>query len=260
MNIAISILRIILMAVSIIFFGFFILPMMINIINIGNIAGALLCIWVFCVSCKPLHAIIKNACQASRFTVFMYRFVNVCFIAFAVYGLIITCAMTVAANIKPVDNSTVIVLGAQVRPTGEPSVILRGRLNVAREYLEANPQAGAVLSGGQGYDEPTTEAECMYKAMTEYGISAERLFTEDKSTTTEENLRFSYEIIEKNKDLSSDIVIATDGFHQLRARIIAWKQVIKGNVGAISSDTRLDLLPTYVVREWFGIPYQILLK
>lgn len=260
MNIVFNILRVALMTASLVFLFFFIAPMFVRVINIGNIAGTLLCVWAFCVSCEPLHNFIKNIFYANGFTVFIYRFVNICFIAFAVYGLIITCAITVAANIKPADNSTVVVLGAQVRPTGKPSAILRGRINAAEQYLNTHPQSKAVLSGGQGTDEVTSEAECMYRTLTEGGISAERLIMEEKSKTTEENLRFSYDIIKNNGELSPDIAITTDGFHQLRAKIIAWKLGIKANVGAVSSDTRIDLLPTYTVREWFAIPYQILLK
>ena len=52
----------------------------------------------------------------------------------------------------PPENSTAIVLGAQVKPWG-PSVILRGRIDAAKSYLDDSPNANAVLSGGQGSDE-----------------------------------------------------------------------------------------------------------
>ena len=113
-----------------------------------------------------------------------------------------------------------------------------------------------MLSGGKGSDEVKSEAGCMYENMTAEGISPDRLFVEDKSTTTRENFEFSEKIIAENK-LNSDIAIATDRFHQLRARIITMQLGIKGNVGAVNSDAPFKYVPTYVVREWFALPYEI---
>ena len=51
----------------------------------------------------------------------------------------------------------IIVLGAQVRADG-PSKVLKHRLNTAIDYLEKNPETICIVSGGQGYNEPCTEA------------------------------------------------------------------------------------------------------
>ncbi len=61
----------------------------------------------------------------------------------------------------PANLDAIIVLGAQVKADGSPSNVLRYRLETASDYLEANPQTVVVVSGGQGPNEPTTEAECM---------------------------------------------------------------------------------------------------
>ena len=99
----------------------------------------------------------------------------------------------------------------------------------------------------------------MYNVLTESKIDSSRLYMEDKSTNTTENIRNSMKIIEGN-NLNTDITIVTDGFHQLRARIICSQLGIKGNVGAVSSDTRLLYVPTYAVREWFALPFQLLFR
>ena len=99
----------------------------------------------------------------------------------------------------------------------------------------------------------------MYDNLIKRGISADRLFIEDRSTDTKENLQFSSEIIKKN-NLGSNIAIITDGFHQERAKIIADQIGLKGEIGAYNADTALRYAPTYFVREWFGIPYQLLIK
>ena len=60
------------------------------------------------------------------------------------------------------DYDSIIVLGAQVLPSGEPSVQLRWRLDKAKEYYELNP-CYMVVTGGQGGKEPgerTADADC----------------------------------------------------------------------------------------------------
>lgn len=243
---------------SVICFGFFVAPMFGGMINIGNLTGAVLSVWLFCVGFKPLHRAVKNKMKKHKFSKFLYRFVNLCFVLFTVYGAIATSAIAYCSLQTPAENSTAIVLGAQVKPWG-PSIILQGRIDAAERYLSDNPDAKAVLTGGKGDDEPISEAQSMFDTMTAYGIETNRLFMENKATNTEENLKYSMEIVKEN-NLSGNIAIVTDGFHQLRARIIAYKLGIKENVGAVNADTSVLYIPTYVVREWFAIPNEILLR
>ena len=94
-----------------------------------------------------------------------------------------------------------------------------------------------------------SEAKCMYDTMVEDGISPDRLIMEDKSKNTMENFRYSREVLADN-DLGEDITVTTDSFHMLRAMLIVRQQGFKGRVGAVCAETRLEFLPTYVVREW----------
>ncbi|MBQ3915749.1 MAG: YdcF family protein, partial [Ruminococcus sp.] len=81
-----------------------------------------------------------------------------------------------------------------------------------------------------------------------------RIYREDKSVSTEENLSFSSKIIKENS-LPEDITIITDGYHQLRADMLAERLGIKAY--NISAHTSRWLVPTYWVREWFGVAYYI---
>lgn len=251
--------RVIICIAALVGLGFFVFPMTVNVINIGNIAGVALCIWVFTVSCKPLHHVIKTALCHFAFTKFIYYAVNACFIALAVLGVAMSALMVYGMNQKPNLNTTAVVLGAQVLPSGNPSTILRGRIDAAERYLKENPKSKAILSGGQGGNEPVSEAQCMYNNLVEKGIDPSRLYLEDKSTDTTENLKFSRAILER-ESLGNNITIITDGFHQERARIITKQLDFKGDVGAYNAATSMKYAPTYFVREWFGIPYQVLLK
>ena len=79
------------------------------------------------------------------------------------------------------------------------------------------------------------------------GIEDERIFTEDKSTSTEENLAFSREIL-GNLGISDNIMIVTSEFHQYRAAIYAKKNGLQ--TGAHSAKTPVLNLLNYWVREW----------
>lgn len=139
----------------------------------------------------------------------------------------------------------IIVLGCSVKGS-RPSLSLIHRVDAAYNFLVKNPKAFAILSGGQGPDEDLSEAQCMYNMLTEKGISPSRLFKEDKSTNTDENIKFSLEII-KSLGLGSEIAVATSEYHQLRAKMICKRYGLTAY--AQSSKTKLIILPTFLLRE-----------
>lgn len=171
------------------------------------------------------------------------------------YMAVIFGVMIGAAMIEPAEDATVVVLGCKVNGE-QPSLMLSCRLQAAYDYLTAHPNAKCIVSGGQGYNEGISEAECMYRWLVDKGIDSGRLYKEDRSATTEENIRYSGEIIAQ-KELSTDLALVTDGFHEFRASIITKKQGY--SCGAVSADTPFYLLPTYVLREMFGIAKEFLL-
>ena len=93
----------------------------------------------------------------------------------------------------------------------------------------------------------------MYDYLVNKGISGDRIYQEDRSTTTAENLTFSKEILEK-ENLGNSIAIVTNEFHEYRAFLIAKKLGL--NPYAIPARTSWWLFPTFTVREWFGILYE----
>ena len=92
------------------------------------------------------------------------------------------------------DLDYIIVLGAHVNGT-KLTLALLERVRRALLYLEENPGTKAVLSGGRGDGEQISEAEAMYRYLTEHGIAPERLIKEERSTNTKENLDFSLRLI-----------------------------------------------------------------
>lgn len=139
-------------------------------------------------------------------------------------SLVVIYSVTIALVIKSskitaTNESIVIVLGCRVK-WDRPSLALIERCNAAYRHLAKNPTAVAILSGGQGKDESMTEARCMFNLLCGKGIDPKRLYLEEKSTSTVENILLSKKIIEENK-LSGKIALATSEYHLFRARLIA---------------------------------------
>ena len=146
-----------------------------------------------------------------------------CVIAVCVTVILVTLGkMASAALHRPADGQecTVVVLGCQVFPDGHPSLMLRGRIDAAYDYLTGHPEAVCIASGGQNGSEPVSEAQCIRDTLVSMGIAPERILLEDRSRSTEENLAFSAALI-REKGLPTDVAIASDNFHQLRATIWA---------------------------------------
>ena len=119
------------------------------------------------------------------------------------------------------DPRVMIVLGCQVREDG-PSVLLRDRLDEALAYWEDHEDTLIVVSGGQGSNEPTTEARAMADYLEERGVEEDQILLEDRSHNTAQNLRYSRALLEEaGEDLSGGVIVVSNGFHLTRARMLA---------------------------------------
>ena len=149
--------------------------------------------------------------------------------------------------------SAVIVLGAGVN--GEtPSLTLRTRIDAAAAYLEEHPDVPVVLSGGQGPGEAITEAECMRRELVRRGVDESRLYPEERSTSTQENLRYSRAILEElGVDPAQRVAIVTSDFHLCRARLM-WGGDTAAVPAHLPSALYFQCLTVnYFIREAFGL-------
>ena len=160
--------------------------------------------------------------------------------------------MILASKIACRRCGDLIVLGCGVNGD-RPSLMLTERLDAAYDYLNTHEEVVCILSGGQGKGENISEAECMYRYLTEKGIARDRLYKEDRSTSTRENLLYSKKIIEE-KNLDPQVIIVTNEFHEYRASVIAEHTGIKPS--AVCGKTAWWLLPTYYLRELYGIVFE----
>lgn len=168
-------------------------------------------------------------------------------------GLVLFCAVEglifTQYHAKPQPGADyMIILGAQWKTSG-PSEVLRRRLDRALEYLRENPDTIVIVSGGQGGNEPVSEAAGMRQYLVDAGISDERILMEDRSTNTAENLAFSGRLL----DVSGNrVVIVTNNFHMFRALKIAEKQGYK-NAEGLAASAVAGLAPNNLLREFLGV-------
>ena len=111
------------------------------------------------------------------------------------------------------------MLGCAVR--GERvSLTLKLRLDAALKYLEHSPNTAVIVSGGKGDGENISEAEAMKRYLVSHGVDESRIITEDKSTSTWENFKFSKMILDQRFPGASAAFVTTN-FHVYRAGRVA---------------------------------------
>ncbi len=155
----------------------------------------------------------------------------------------------------PVD--AIVVHGAALHGS-EPSPFLKERLDCAiTAWQRRNAEPAIVVSGGQGADEVASEAEVMGVYLAAHGVPRERILYEDRSTTTEENLALSLELIRSAKSTASPrmLLVSTD-FHIPRCLILARRLGLNAaGIGASSTPLRY---PRARIREMFAFAATLL--
>ena len=131
-----------------------------------------------------------------------------------------------AARHKPkYDKDFVVILGARVRKDGTLTPLLQGRVDKALEFArnqknEANKDIVFIPSGGKGADEVISEAEAIRNYLLDKGIDKQNIIIENKSSSTNENMRFSKKEIDKINN-NGKIVFSTSNYHVFRSGVIA---------------------------------------
>ena len=168
----------------------------------------------------------------------------------------IPCVVTIAlvvfgrANTASFNEDVVIVLGAGIQ--GETvSGKLAKRLDQAVAYSSKNPHAMILVCGGQGPEEDITEALAMERYLLDKGVRQERIFKEDQSTSTYENLANAKPILESHYPQGFSGVLITNDYHIYRA--VAYARQIGITVRYIGVQTKWYDIPANSLREMLAI-------
>lgn len=188
------------------------------------------------------------------------RFARVCTIVFtvalicglALFGTTEYFVIRASAGTENPQSEYLVVLGAKVREDG-PSVSLMDRIEAAAQFLQEHPGVTTIVSGGQGEDEPITEAQCMHEELVKLGIPEDRIWMEDKATSTDENLRFSLDLIEEKTGKRPErLAFLSSEYHLLRTSLMAKKLGIEFE-GVPAKTSRWPQLVNHAMREVAGV-------
>lgn len=166
----------------------------------------------------------------------------------------ITADIIAARHKARKDKDFLIVLGCGLKKDGTPTPLLRGRLDLAlgfdRDQQLNGKQAVFVVSGGQGGDEIQSEAASMRDYLVGQGVADDRIILEDKSVSTEENMRFSAGKITALSRCPCTAFFTTN-YHVFRAGLKAREAGLTAE--GMGADTKWYFWPNAAVREFVGL-------
>jgi uncharacterized SAM-binding protein YcdF (DUF218 family) len=116
---------------------------------------------------------------------------------------------------RAVKADVVVVLGARVLPGGLGSPALRARVEKAVALYQRGLAPRLLFSGGVGVN-PPAEARVMRELAVRLGVPEEACLLEERSHSTEQNARYSADMLRSLGARS--VVVVSDPYHLLRAR------------------------------------------
>ncbi|MER5886637.1 YdcF family protein [Streptomyces sp. NPDC001941] len=152
------------------------------------------------------------------------------------------------------DADFVVVLGSGLSGGSKVPPLLASRLDRGRQVFEKLAVRGnepvLITSGGQGPDELLPESHAMADYLTARGFPADRVLREDRSRTTEENLAFSRDIMERERPGAACVVV-TNNYHAFRAALMSRRAGVDGQV--VGAPTAAYFWPSATIREFAAV-------
>lgn len=147
--------------------------------------------------------------------------------------------------------SAVVVLGSGLVDGTVPR-LLAHRLDAAARAWRDERGLGhdplVVPSGGQGEDEPMAEGVAMTAYLVAHGVPPQSVATEDRATTTDENLLLAREILRARGLDAGHVRVVTSSFHVGRAALLSRRLGIDADV--TGAPTAWYFLPGAFLREF----------
>lgn len=151
----------------------------------------------------------------------VYGYVSL--LVFYIASLLTLYSVTTILNLVHLTNPPLdylIVLGAglagdQVTP------LLATRIDRAIKIHHKQPHTKLIMTGGQGDDELIAEGLAMANYARAKGIAEEAIIIEDRAVNTEENIAFSYALVDKP---AARVGVVSNTYHVLRALLLAKEQ------------------------------------
>jgi len=190
----------------------------------------------------------------------LYKFLKFCVKLFALgFLIVVVTAITLWSLILYVNLSGyfkiyddidklpskkyAILLGAAVKPNGEPSDILNDRIDVAVELYKEGKVEKILISGDGWSDENYDEVKTMRAEVLNRGVKLIDILEDEKGTRTINSCRNA-----KNQHGIDEAIIVTQGFHLPRALYLCTRSGIDA-VGYAADKGQYAKILDYQIRE-----------
>lgn len=184
-------------------------------------------------------------------TAFGLWLVSVAVFFHTLHGEIVAAAPEAAAA-RATAAKSIVILGAGT-PNCAASPTLAARLDAGLMLARQLPAAWVVVSGGEDFLRGCREADVMADYLLARGLAPIRLIREGRATSTDENLRFSRELLaQQGVPATEPVIVVTSDFHLMRAERIARKAGFTQVAGA-AAPTPLYLRYNAWLREYFAL-------
>lgn len=177
-----------------------------------------------------------------------------CYFECIYFGTIIMSYLAVK-KVPAYDKDYIIILGCSIDKRGSLRPLLKARTNRAIRFaweqeIATGKSVKFVPSGGQGSDEIMSEASAMELYLLTHSVEEYEIYPEKKSRNTEENFKYTLEIINELNN-KAKVAFATTNYHVLRSGILARYAGLDAE--GIASKTKWYFWPNGFVREFVAI-------
>lgn len=124
---------------------------------------------------------------------------------------------------KFLEADCLIIFGCHLKP------LLDERLECAIKILKSKKIDTILLTGGIGVNGNFNESEYMKKALLNFGIAENKILVDDKSTTTEENIVNSIQILRDNNLINNKKIVLVSNQAHLRRIGMELKKQLNGD-------------------------------
>jgi uncharacterized SAM-binding protein YcdF (DUF218 family) len=132
----------------------------------------------------------------------------------ALTGLICGLIVVQGSRDEPRQSGAAVVLGA-AQWNGDPSPVLRARLDHALDLYRRGIVGKIILTGGVAAGDTLSEAAAGKQYLIERQLPPEVLLLDERSTTTWENVQNAAELARANG--INSVLLVSDPFHMLRS-------------------------------------------
>ena len=171
-------------------------------------------------------------------------------IAISVINLVFILRPEVMSAKDRAEN--VILLGGGIDKNGKlPESVIK-RVEKAADYLNANPEAVCVVTGGILKWLPYAEAPELKNQLVKRGVTPERILVEDKAIDTIQNFQLScrmladYKNVSVQEILNTPTIVVTSRFHLRRSERLAHRMGFTNIKGIPAACPPVYILHNYV--------------